>query len=243
MENRSLTLLTRTQFSPTKSLLSTYLTCHSAAIYTYKVTCLPCMLFILAAARQLHIELYLLTSLISKWCCPSYIPLSTQIYNTYFRFCNNRVLADMGTRNDRKLCKSKCFFLINEIYLVADICWNMSLDGSRQRGWAKFPSNYFVNEFQWPRFLGRRRFPGIYGSSSVLYLQLSFKYFQNLCLIPNFSSKVWQEQTTILPLFSAPSSHLQHTCNATTANPAPVLKEYAFEVRPKYFPNKPSFRT
>ena len=28
-----------------KSLLSTYLTCHSSAIYTCKVTCLPCMLF------------------------------------------------------------------------------------------------------------------------------------------------------------------------------------------------------
>ena len=43
--NRSLTLWTRTQFSPTKSLLSTYLTCHSSAIYTCKATWLPCMLF------------------------------------------------------------------------------------------------------------------------------------------------------------------------------------------------------
>ena len=45
MQIRLLTLWTRTQFSPTKSLLSIYLTCHSSAIYTYKVTCLPCMLF------------------------------------------------------------------------------------------------------------------------------------------------------------------------------------------------------
>ena len=47
MENRSLTSWTRTQFSSTKSLLSTFLTCHSSAIYIYtcKVTCLPCMLF------------------------------------------------------------------------------------------------------------------------------------------------------------------------------------------------------
>ena len=45
MENQSLTSWTRTQFSHTKSLLSTYLTCHSSAIYTCKVTCLPCMLF------------------------------------------------------------------------------------------------------------------------------------------------------------------------------------------------------
>ena len=34
-----------TQFSSTKSLLSTYLTCQSSTIYTNKVTCLPCMLF------------------------------------------------------------------------------------------------------------------------------------------------------------------------------------------------------
>ena len=45
MENWSLTSWTRTQFSPTKSLLSTYLTCHSSAIYTCKVTCLHFMLF------------------------------------------------------------------------------------------------------------------------------------------------------------------------------------------------------
>ena len=34
------------------------------------------------------------------------------------------------------------------------------------RGWANFPSNYFVNELKWPRFLGRSRFTRIYGSSS-----------------------------------------------------------------------------
>ena len=42
MENWSLTSWTRTQFSPT---LSTYLTCHSSAIYTCNITCLPWMLF------------------------------------------------------------------------------------------------------------------------------------------------------------------------------------------------------
>ena len=45
MENRSLTLYTRTQFSPQKFLLSTYLTCLSSAIYTNKRICLPYMLF------------------------------------------------------------------------------------------------------------------------------------------------------------------------------------------------------
>ena len=34
MENRLLTSYKRTQLSPTKSLLSTYLTCHSSATYT-----------------------------------------------------------------------------------------------------------------------------------------------------------------------------------------------------------------
>ena len=44
-ENRSLTSYTRIQFSLTKPLLSTYLTCHSSAILTNKWTCLPYMLF------------------------------------------------------------------------------------------------------------------------------------------------------------------------------------------------------
>ena len=52
------------------------------------------------AARQLNIELYLLTNLISKWRCPSCIPLSTQKYDTYFRFRIVRLLADMGTKTD-----------------------------------------------------------------------------------------------------------------------------------------------
>ena len=56
MENRSLTLWTRTQFFPTKSFLSTYLTCHSSAIYTCKVTCLPCMLFTLFCLFLPHVN-------------------------------------------------------------------------------------------------------------------------------------------------------------------------------------------
>ena len=65
-------------------------------------TCL--FLLLAAAARQLHIELYLfklLTSLISKRRRPRCIPLYMQKYDTYFQFRTDRLLADMGTRNDR----------------------------------------------------------------------------------------------------------------------------------------------
>ena len=61
--------LLRTQFFPTKSLLSTYLTCHSSAIYTNKGICLPYMLFnclflVLHANNALN---YSLQVSLSKW--------------------------------------------------------------------------------------------------------------------------------------------------------------------------------
>ena len=76
MENRSLTSYT-TQYSPTKSIWSTYLTCHSSAIYilikelAYLYIIYVLYLFILAAACQLRIELYLLKSQTFKKALPT----------------------------------------------------------------------------------------------------------------------------------------------------------------------------
>ena len=97
--------MNKNTISPTKSLLSTYLTCHSSAIYTCKVTCLPCMLFTcLFLLPHINYSLnYILVQVVDKsffeMVLP--IPLYTKECDTYFRFRTNRLLADMGTRNDR----------------------------------------------------------------------------------------------------------------------------------------------
>ena len=88
----------RTSYSPpppTKSLLSTYMTCHSSAIDTNKGTCLPYMLltclFLIPHANY-ALNYTFKKSILSKW--------------HYFRFRDQRVLADIWTSIDCG-CSSK----------------------------------------------------------------------------------------------------------------------------------------
>ena len=124
-ENRSLTSYTRIQFSPTNPLLSTYLTCHYSAIYTNKVTCLPCMLF-----TCLFLLLYANYALnYTNWRSP-------WDRWVYFRFRSRCVLADIGTlemlvynlKINRKLRKFKHVFHFGRYYQLS-IELKRKLDG------------------------------------------------------------------------------------------------------------------
>ena len=96
-ENRSLNSHTRTQISPTKSLLSTYLTSHSSAIDTNKGTCLPymlltCLFLMPQADHALNYSSVVDKSILSKW--------------RLLRFRYQCVLADTWTSIDCG-CSSK----------------------------------------------------------------------------------------------------------------------------------------
>ena len=86
MENRSLTSYT---IFPHKIIIVHLLTCHASAIYTNKVSCLPCMLFTCLLLLPTPIT-HCWQVQLPKWRCPwDRCP--------YFRFRSRCVLADIGT--------------------------------------------------------------------------------------------------------------------------------------------------
>ena len=143
MENWSLTSWTTIQFSPTKSLLPTYLTCHSSAICTCKVTCLPCMLFtclflLLHANYALNYTCWAWQVLFrNEMALPKllhstrrntiptsgFAPIVFWLIWALETIVNNlKSIANFG---------NLIFFsYINEIYSVADFWWNVSFDES-----------------------------------------------------------------------------------------------------------------
>ena len=145
MENLSLTSWTRTQFPPTKSLLSTYLTCHFSAIYTCKVTRLPCMLFTCLFLLS-HVNYALNYTCSSCWqgvlfrngaaqavfhSTPSNaIPTSGFAPLVFWRISALETIVN-NLKSNHKLWKSKCFFLYQRNLMVADFWWNLSFDESK----------------------------------------------------------------------------------------------------------------
>ena len=147
MENLSLTAWTRTQFPPTKSLLSTYLTCHSSAIYTCKVTCLPCMLFTCLFLLS-HVNYALNYTCSNCWqgglfrngaaqavfhsTRSNAIPTSGFAQLVFWRISALETIVN-NLKSTTNFGNLNVFSYINEIYLVADFWWNVSFD---EWGWA-----------------------------------------------------------------------------------------------------------